>query len=102
MTVTAPGAPRGVTAMYWYHGPGAWGWLAMAIGMLVFWAVVIGVGVLLFRALSRPGRSTPAAAPGPPPAEQLLGERFARGEIDEDEYRRRLTVLRDHTGGGRT
>ncbi|MFG2126075.1 hypothetical protein [Streptomyces sp. NPDC048710] len=29
---------------------------------------------------------------GPTP-EQLLSEHFARGEMDEDEYRRRLTVL---------
>jgi putative membrane protein len=27
--------------------------------------------------------------------ERVLAERFARGEIDEDEYRRRLAVLRD-------
>jgi putative membrane protein len=26
--------------------------------------------------------------------EGMLAERFARGEIDEDEYRRRLEVLR--------
>ncbi|MFZ4247511.1 SHOCT domain-containing protein [Streptomyces griseoincarnatus] len=38
----------------------------------------------------------------PPAAEQVLAERFARGEIDEDEYRRRAAVLRGdvpHTGG---
>ena len=28
--------------------------------------------------------------------EQVLSERYARGEIDEDEYRRRLGVLREH------
>ena len=30
----------------------------------------------------------------PPAPERLLAERFARGEIDEEEYRRRLAVLR--------
>ncbi|WP_391858311.1 SHOCT domain-containing protein [Streptomyces silvisoli] len=30
-----------------------------------------------------------------PSPEQLLAERFARGEIDEYEYRRRLATLRD-------
>ena len=30
-------------------------------------------------------------------AEELLAERYARGEIDEEEYRRRLEVLRTST-----
>jgi putative membrane protein len=29
-------------------------------------------------------------------AEEILGERFAKGEIDEEEYSKRLTVLRKH------
>jgi Short C-terminal domain len=28
------------------------------------------------------------------PPEQILAERFARGEIDEDEFHQRMTVLR--------
>ncbi len=28
---------------------------------------------------------------------RVLGERYARGEIDEDEYRRRLAVLKEQT-----
>ena len=28
------------------------------------------------------------------PQEQVLAERFAHGEIDEEEYRRRLEILR--------
>ena len=32
--------------------------------------------------------------PLPPAAEQVLAERFARGEIDADEYRQRLDMLR--------
>ncbi|MFJ5901901.1 SHOCT domain-containing protein [Streptomyces sp. NPDC093064] len=45
--------------------------------------------------------------PGPPSAsdepgwgsrraEDLLAERFARGEIDDEEYKRRLALLREH------
>ncbi|MCX2180433.1 SHOCT domain-containing protein [Streptomyces sp. SKN60] len=41
------------------------------------------------RAAGRPRGFGPAAS-----AEQILGERLARGEIDEEEYRRRLTALR--------
>ncbi|MFD4600403.1 SHOCT domain-containing protein [Streptomyces sp. NPDC058464] len=40
-----------------------------------------------------PGWSAPPA-PGSPGAEQILAERYARGEIDEEEYLRRLDILR--------
>jgi putative membrane protein len=79
--------------VYWYHhGMDGWGWFTMSIGMLLFWTVLITVGVLLYRALGRGSDrpSTPAATS----PERLLAERFARGEIDEEEYRRRLAVLR--------
>ena len=48
-------------------------------------------GVLLYRGLDRPASGAPAG-PRPSP-EHLLAERFARGEIDEEEYRRRLATL---------
>ncbi|MFJ7777050.1 SHOCT domain-containing protein [Streptomyces yangpuensis] len=38
----------------------------------------------------------PAQPPAAPSAKQVLAERFARGEIDEEEYEQRLTVLRAH------
>ncbi|MGY5052250.1 SHOCT domain-containing protein [Streptomyces sp. 900105755] len=87
--------------MLWYgHDPGGWSWMAMSVGMILFWAALVAVGVLLFRALSRSAGSgaTATAPPTGPTPERLLAERFARGEIDEDEYRRRLAVLR--TDGG--
>jgi hypothetical protein len=36
-----------------------------------------------------------AASPSPRSPEGLLAERFARGEISEEEYWQRLSVLRD-------
>jgi len=96
--------------MFWYdRDPSGWGWFAMSGGMILFWALIITFGVLLFRAVSRPSGTHPSAGAPPgaaPPtgaaggAEQLLAERFARGEIDEDEYQRRLAVLRGRTGEG--
>ena len=85
--------------MFWYDGNmSGWGWFGMSLGMIVFWGLIITAFVLLFRALSRPAPGgphdvTPGAPPTPPSAEQLLAERFARGEIDEEEYQRRLRVL---------
>ena len=78
--------------MFWFdHGVSGWGWFAMTVGMVVFWALVITGVVLLVRAV---GATSITPAP-PPPPEQILAERFARGEIDQDEYHRRLATLRD-------
>lgn len=79
--------------MFWYgNGMNGWGWFAMAAGMVLFWGLLITVVVLIFRTLDRSaGRP---ARPGPAAPEQILGERLARGEIDEEEYRRRLSALR--------
>jgi len=83
--------------MYWYgHGMGwAWGWGLM---MFVFWALVVVAVVLLIRHFSRAGGRPPSGPHSygtpPPSAEQLLAERYARGEIDDEEYRRRLATLR--------
>lgn len=81
--------------MFWYdHNVSGWGWFAMSAGMILFWALIITVAVLLFRALNRPHEHT--HSPAAPPPEQILADRFARGEIDEEEYRRRLNAL--HAG----
>jgi len=86
--------------MYWHNGGmSGWGWFGMSLGMLLFTALIVFGGVLLFRSLdrstSRPVPPTPPSDAGRPPAEQLLADRFARGEIDVQEYRERLAALRD-------
>jgi len=58
--------------------------------------IITGI-VVLVRYLSRGELQGGARAADRPTAEQVLAERFARGEIDEEEYRRRLDTLR---GGG--
>jgi putative membrane protein len=75
--------------MWWYgNGMGGWGPGLMAVGNLLLWTMII-LGVI---ALLRHTRST---SPGPrPTAEELLAERFARGDISEQDYRERLDVLR--------
>jgi putative membrane protein len=81
---------------YTDHYLTGWGWVAMAIGMVVFWGLLIVLAVALVRGFNRPAGGADASRPSP---ERLLAERFARGEIDEDEYRRRLATL---TGTDRT
>ena len=83
--------------MYWYGNGGmsGWGYALMTIGMVVFWGVLISAGVALFRYLSRSGQQLPGTpgAQQPPSPEAILAERFARGEIDENEYHTRLATL---------
>jgi putative membrane protein len=81
--------------MFWYdHNVSGWGWFAMSASMILFWALIITAAVLLLRALNRaPEHPHTHVSAGPSP-EQLLAERFARGDIDEEEYRRRLAALR--------
>jgi putative membrane protein len=77
--------------MFWTdHDPTGWGWVAMTVGMVLFWALLVVGGIALVRALGRPTGEPPASPRTP---EELLAERFARGEIDEEEYRSRAAVL---------
>jgi putative membrane protein len=70
--------------MHWDYQYGWGGWLASMAMMLVFWGGVAAVIVLL---LLRPTTARTNDA------ERILAARFARGEIDEDEYRQRWQVL---------
>lgn len=82
--------------MYW-NGSGhmsGWGWGLMATSMVLVWALLIGVAVMAYRAWTNSAKGAePAEAP--PSAQQILAERFARGEIDETEYRCRIAALND-------
>ena len=73
------------------NGYGAGGWLVGAVVMVGFWVLVFWLVVSVIR---RPeGRPTTT-----PTAQSILSERFARGEIDADEYtRRRDTLARSET-----
>ncbi len=68
-----------------------WGLLAMIVLLLVFGALA----ALVVRSLgSHAGGSRGPADPGPNHrAKALLAERYARGEIDTQEYRERLSEL---------
>ena len=63
-------------------------------GMALFWIwpllAVVGV-VLLVLVRARSGTRTEA----PDDARRVLDERFARGEIDEQEYHQRRSALED-------
>jgi putative membrane protein len=92
--------------MYFYGDHvGGWGYGLGILAMVLFWGALIAAIVALVGYLGRDRhaeypqkpRATP---PRPPGAEEILAERFARGEIDADEYRERLDVLRHGAGQG--
>ncbi len=79
---------------------GTWWW----IPMMIMWIVIVGglvwLGVVFLRRLGHgPYPLSPVgAAPPAPPAyrqtpQEILAERLARGEIEPDDYRRRLDAL---------
>jgi putative membrane protein len=76
--------------MFWY-GDGMTGWGSPVLAMtmvLVWWLVGLGVYALV-RFVGRKDRERQAGAT----PEQVLAERFARGEIDAQEFHERLDVL---------
>lgn len=77
--------------MMWHDGWGDWWmWPVMSVSMVAIWGLVIwGVATIVRSA----NQSRPPAGSASDP-ERILAERFARGEIDADEYHHRLTILR--------
>ena len=68
------------------------GWGMKGFGWIVGLVVV---GVLVWAIVQvTPRRGDAATASATRSAETILADRFARGEIDDDEYRRRLDALR--------
>jgi putative membrane protein len=79
--------------MTWFGGDG-WGWCGLifnGLAMAVFWGAVFTAILLAVHFLTR-GRSNPSATTvtGSTRAEAVSPARFARGEMDDDEFYRRL------------
>lgn len=88
------------------HGDGAdWHWIPMLIVMVA----VVGLIVWLIASVARRPMGPPPGFGAPPPpgshhtpqhpgprlsAEEILAERLARGEIEVDDYHRRLEALK--------
>lgn len=82
--------------MHDWNGGAGWGagaWVMMVM-MATFVVLCVGLVVWLVRQSSQQG-AAPAQLSAPPggDARRILDERFARGEIDEAEYRARRELL---------
>lgn len=75
--------------MGWHWADG--GWWAMGLGMLA-WVVLLAITVALIVWLVN--RNALRRQPGSDSAEEVLRRRYASGEIEAEEYERRLSVLR--------
>ncbi|MGZ8704982.1 MAG: SHOCT domain-containing protein [Aeromicrobium sp.] len=79
------------TMMGW-DDMGGNGWIVMTMSMLFFWSLVVLAVVAIFR---RDGNLRPSdGQPSERTALQILDERFARGEIEADDYHARREILR--------
>jgi putative membrane protein len=83
--------------MLWYApGTSGWGFALMTVGTVLSWALIIFGVIVVVRHLTAGGDRRRKVRPTP---DELLAERFARGDIDEPEYHQRLDAL--HGGPGR-
>ena len=80
--------------MMFYYGSGMHGWgiVLAALGNLVFWGILIVAATVAFRYAKR--RDVGSSVPGAQSPQQILAERFARGDVNEEEFAARLKTLR--------
>jgi putative membrane protein len=82
---------------YWNGGVRWWGWLFGFLATLVFWGCLFYLVLALLRSgASREHHHHDDVAGSNEDPERTLARRFANGEIDEEEFHRRLDVLRAH------
>jgi putative membrane protein len=85
-----------------YHS-GNWSggdWFAMGSMMLLFWAAVIAVVVWAVRSVRNERQHPERESNNTPSPQDILAERFARGEIEEDEFARRYELLHNTSSSG--
>ena len=81
--------------MYWNGDSNGWAWWAVAIAISMVALSALVLGAVWFAIRRTP--VTPVA-PGPRSAEETLRQRYAAGELDDEEFARRLQVLRGQPG----
>lgn len=64
----------------------------IVLGGLFLLALIFGAGILLFHVRNRHGRGATQAL-------QILDERLARGEIDQEDYQERRSLVWGTSGG---
>jgi len=85
--------------MFGYHG---FGWPGMIVGWVLMAAVVVGLVLLIIWAVRRSGSNPPqsstplqSSTPQGPSAKEIAQMRYAKGEINREEYQQIISDL-DH------
>ncbi|MFC1491410.1 SHOCT domain-containing protein [Nitrospinota bacterium] len=86
-------------------GAGPWGYgmhymwgsfgIGMMIFMLIFWVLIIAGAVALIRWLWNGPSGSVSASSGGETAEDILKNRYAKGEIDKQEFESKLQDIRN-------
>jgi putative membrane protein len=82
---------------YWHHG-WDWGWGHMVFGslfMVLFWGGIIALIVFTIRWLGGGASGASARPSSKKTALDIFEERFARGEIDKEDFEERKRLLSD-------
>ena len=78
----------------WDFAGHGWGWIGVGlVHMLLFWGLIILAIVALMRFLSSSSKTDASKAQITPL--DILKERFARGEINAEEFEERKKLLND-------
>ena len=81
----------------WWHPGWGWGWGHMIFAglmMIAFWGGIVLLIVLLVRWLAGGSASSHASSPASRQTPlEILQERFAKGEIDKEEFEERRKLL---------
>jgi putative membrane protein len=80
--------------MYGYDSAmSGWGYVLMTVAVLLV-AGLVAMGTLVLIRSGAAARRSPAEPMRQTEAERILEQRFAAGEVDQDEFRSRMDVLR--------
>lgn len=76
----------------WGYGSSGWGWLMMILGSL-FWIALLALIVVALMRLWPGASAFQSSAPQEDEALEILRQRYARGEIDAEEFERKRRDL---------
>lgn len=73
-------------------GMGSWG---MGVMMLLVWGLVLVILIQLINRLINPGSNKNSATDGKPDAVELLKQRYAKGELNQGEFKTMIHNLKN-------